>query len=111
MTLKTVASKALLMYNTNTEASYLPSLSSTDALLYKLCDQYQSPKTEREENNECTEQWTNKIKLEFDPNLPDLAVGDTVPDVDKGKTDARSLSRLALCYEKLLALKDIPNEL
>ncbi|XP_015187651.1 PREDICTED: KRAB-A domain-containing protein 2-like isoform X2 [Polistes dominula] len=109
--------------------------------------EHQFPKKQWEESNECTEQQIKKIKLrsdsELESNLPDPAVGDIVhnpvPDVDKEKTDARSVfacnleiteeklhqlntqnealkqlyirSQLALCHEKLFALEDIPHKL
>ena len=106
-----------------------------------LCERVQSMKRMREQSNECLQRQAKKMEMRSDLNFPDPEVGDTVrikvPDVDRCKTEARSVlacvlektpdkffklgtssgelkqlyvrSQFMLCHEKFLTPEDVPS--
>lgn len=107
-----------------------------------LCERTRSMKRMRQDAKDSLEMQAKKMKLRSDLNFPDPKVGDTVrvkiPDVDRCKTEARSVlacvlevtpdnffklgttsgelpqlytrSQLALCHEKFVKPEDVPAE-
>lgn len=125
----------------NSDINDLPTSTPTNVRVCELCQLHDSTTKQRKDAKQCLEQQAKRMRIQSDANFPDPAVGDTVrvqiPDVDRAKTDARSVlacvlevtedkffklgtssgilkqlyarSQFSLCHEKFLKLEDIPT--
>ena len=114
---------------------------SVESAVCKLCERFECIKRKREESVEGLQEQAKRMLRRSDANFPHPSIGDTVripvPDVDRGKTDARSIlacvmevtkdnlyrlgtsngvlnclyarSQFVLCHEKFVQMEGVPT--